>query len=391
MPIFKFRGYKNDGSGVSGTIEASGPADAVTRIKAEGIFPSNIVEPHRIYRKRFFRKKDETLIPHITRQLSMLLSSGVPLLDALQSLAAEQSVIYREMLVAVKEHVAGGSTLCRALEDFPDDFPEFYRSMVRAGEESGTLDKVLERLADFLEKKNAVRSKVRSSMIYPVIMLGVSFVVLSFLFAFVIPKIVTIFENTKNILPLSTRILISMSNLFIHYWWVMLGLAAVCYAVVRWFLRSYRPFVDTVKLRMFGRIVHSLYYARFSRTLGFLIEGGLPMLSALKLSAGSINNRVLEDAVLRAEEKVAQGQRLSASLETFSPVFIQLIATGERSGRLAESLKKAADAYENEFDRSVTNAVSVFEPLMIIGMALIVAFIVLAVLLPIFQLNQIIT
>jgi general secretion pathway protein F len=137
--------------------------------------------------------------------------------------------------------------------------------------------------------------------------------------------------------------------------------------------------------------VHSLYYARFSRTLGFLIEGGMPMLSALKLSAGSINNRVLEDAVLRAEEKVAQGQRLSASLETFSPVFIQLIATGERSGRLAESLKKAADAYENEFDRSVTNAVSVFEPLMIIGMALIVAFIVLAVLLPIFQLNQIIT
>lgn len=391
MPIFKFKGYRNDGSGVSGKIEASGPADAVTRIKEEGIFPSDIVEPHRIYKKGFFRKKDELVIPQITRQLAMLLSSGVPLLDALQSLAREQSVFYQEMLVSIKEQVAGGSTLCRALDEFPADFPEFYRTMVRAGEQSGTLDKMLERLADFLEKKNAVRSKVRSAMIYPAIMLGVSFLVLSFLFAFVIPKIVTIFENTKHVLPLSTRMLIGISNLFIHYWWVMLIAIAAGYMAVRWFIRSYRPFVDTIKLRVFGRIVHSLYYARFSRTLGFLVEGGLPLLSALRLSAGSMNNKVLEDTVLRAEEKVAQGQRLSTSLETFSPVFIQLIATGERSGRLAETLKKAADAYENEFDRSVTHAVSFFEPLMILGMALIVAFIVLAVLLPIFQMNEIIT
>jgi general secretion pathway protein F len=391
MPIFKYRGFKADGSGISGSIEATGTTDAVTKIKSEGIFPSDITEPRSLGGKGFFRRRDETFVPHITRQLSLLLYSGVPLLEALQSLSAEERGFCRDVLIAVKEKVSGGSSLSRALEEFSENFPEFYINMVQAGEQSGTLDTVLGRLADFLEKKNAIRSRVRSSLIYPVIMLGISIVVLSFLFTFVIPKIVRIFENTKTALPLITQVLIFVSNVFIQYWWVLAGLIAVSYAFARWFMKTHRPFLDRMKLAMPGSVVRSLYYARFARTLSFLIDGGLPMLNALQLSSGSMGNKILEKAVLNAEEKVAHGQRLSTSLEGFSPVFIQLVATGERSGRLAETLKKAAEAYEDEFDRGMTVVVSLFEPLMIIGMAIIVAFIVLAVLLPIFQMNQIIT
>ncbi len=390
MPVFKYNGYTSEGADVSGIIEASGLNDAVAKIRAEGVFPRDITAPRVRHKKHFFQRIDETFLPGMTRQLSILFASGVPLIEALQSLSNEYKGIYRDMLIDIKEKVSGGAGLYRAMEEFGDYFPEFYINMIQAGEQSGTLDKVLLRLADFLESRNAVKSKVRSAMIYPIIMMGVSIVVLSFLFTFVIPKIVKIFEDTESTLPFVTLVLIFISNVFINYWWALIGGVAALFLPAKRLLKRHRLFIDRMILRLPGNVIQSLYYARFSRTLEFLIAGGLPMLSALKLSAKSMGNRLLEVSVLNAEEKVAEGQSLSASLENFSPVLIQLIATGERSGRLAETLNRAANSYENEFNRKVNDAVAVFEVAMILCMALAVAFIVMAVLLPIFQLNMLI-
>lgn len=390
MPIFKYSGYKADGSNVSGVFEASGLNDAEAKIRAEGIFLSEITETVFSHKKKIFQRIDENFLPNMTRQLSVLISSGVPLLEALHALSSESKGFYRDMLVAVKERVSGGAGLHRALEEFGDHFPEFYINMVQAGEQSGNLDRVLVRLADFLESQSAIRSRVRSAAIYPVFMMGVSIVVLSFLFTFVMPKIVKIFDDMRGSLPFVTRVLMFISDIFVNYWWVMAGMATAIFLIGRKLFNDHRMLFDDVLIKMPGNIFQSLYYARFARTLGFLIEGGLPMLRALRLSAKSMGNKALEGSVIDAWKKVSEGQRLSASLERFPPVFLQLVATGERSGRLSETLNRAADSYEEEFKRRVNGAVSIFEPAMILVMGLVVGFIVLAVLLPMFQLNQLI-
>jgi general secretion pathway protein F len=294
------------------------------------------------------------------------------------------------MLIAIRERVSGGASLSKALEEFSRVFPEFYINMVHSGEQSGTLDKVLMRLADFLESRDSVRARVRSAMIYPIMMTGISIIVLSFLFTFVIPKIVKIFNDTKAALPFVTLVLIFVSNVFIKYWWAIMAVVIAAGISVRKFLASHRLLVDTLLLRLPGNVIQSLYYSRFARNLGFLLEGGLPMLKALSLSAKSMGNRKLESSVLEAERRVAEGQSLSSTLEGFPPVFIQLISTGEKSGRLPDTLNRAAQSYEEEFNRKVNRVVSLFEPAMILAMGLVVLFIVLAVLLPMFQLNQLI-
>lgn len=390
MPLFNYKGYRTDGTEAAGIIEATGLNDAIARIRAEGIFPRNISEPQVAGKKKLFNRANENFLPNLTRQLSILLSAGVPMMDALTSLAAEQTGFYREMLIAIKERISAGAGLCRALEDFRDVFPEFYINMIQAGEAGGNMDGVLLRLADFLEKHNAVKAKVRSATIYPILMMAVSIVVLSFLFAFVIPKIVKIFNDTKSALPFMTIVLIFVSNILVNYWWVLVGGAIAGYIYIRKFIKNHLLLVHGFFLKIPGNIIQSLYYARFAGTLSFLLEGGLPMLKALSLAAKAMGNKKLEASVLEAAEKVAGGQRLSASMEGFPPVFIQLISTGETSGRLSETLNRAAASYEEEFNRKVNSAVALFEPGMILVMGLVVGFIVLAVLLPMFQLNQLV-
>ncbi len=390
MPIFQYKGYRTDGSEVAGTIEANSQKDAVLRLKESGLYPKNVEES--IYKKRFgvFRKYDASLLPAITRQLSTLLSSGVTLMEALGSVSEENRGFWKNMLITIKENVAAGSSLSKALEDYKSIFPEFYVNMVAAGEASGNLDMVLEQLAGFLEAQDSLKSKIRMSMIYPVFMICIGFVVLSFLFAFVVPKITRIFKDTQSALPFITVVLITVSNIFQNYWWILTGaLLAGVYGIRRLQERN-RLFIDRLILRLPGNILQSLYFGRFARTLGFLLEGGLPVLRALELSAKSIGNKVIETKVFDAGRRVAEGARLSASLEGFPPVLLQLISTGERSGHLVDVLKNAAGSYEEEFSRRVQKALSLLEPVMILCMGMIVGFIVLAVLLPIFQLNQLI-
>jgi general secretion pathway protein F len=390
MPIFQYRGYRTDGSEAAGTIEAGSLKDALLRLKDSGLYPKDVAEAACQERKGFFRRPDKSLLPSTTRQLSTLLSSGVPLMDALNSLSEENRGFWKNMLVRIKEQVAGGASLSKALEEYETIFPVFYINMVAAGEASGNLDRVLGRMADFLEEQENLKSKVRASMVYPVFMICIGFIVLSFLFTFVIPKITRIFKDTAAALPFITVVLITISDVFQRFWWLFAGMLLAAGIGFRKVKEKKRFFLDRLTLRLPGNILQSLYMGRFTRTLGFLLEGGLPVLRALELSARSIGNEVLQQRVMEAGRQVAEGARLSASLEGFPPVLLQLIATGERSGQLTEILNKAADSYEEEFSRRVQKALSFLEPVMILFMGIIVGLIVLAVLLPIFQLNQLI-
>jgi len=390
MPIFQYKGYRADGSEAVGTIEANTQKDAALRLKESGLYPKNVKET--IYRGRvgIFRRHDVSLLPSTTRQLSTLLSSGVTLMEALSSISEENKGSWQNMLVDIKERVAGGSSLSKAIEGYDRIFPDFYVNMIAAGEASGNLDRVLSRLADYLEAQSSLKSKVRTSMVYPVFMICVAFAVLSFLFTFVIPKITRIFEDTGSALPFITVVLIAVSNFFQNYWWLLIGLLLGGVFGMKRLKEKNRLLLDRLMVRLPGNIAQSLYYGRFARTLSFLLEGGLPVLRALELAARSVGNTLIEMRIAEAGKAVAEGARLSASLEGFPPVLLQLISTGERSGQLVEILKNAADSYEEELSRRMQKALSILEPAMILCMGFVVGLIVLAVLLPIFQLNQLI-
>ncbi|MEW6570048.1 MAG: type II secretion system F family protein [Nitrospirota bacterium] len=389
MPIFQYRGYNADGSEATGTVEANSLRDAVLRLRESGFYPKDVKEA--AFKKSFglFRGSDSAQLPSVTRQLATLLASGVTLMEALRSISEENRGFWKNVLVDIREKVAGGSSLSKAVEGYKV-FPEFYVNMVASGETSGNLDEVLDRLADFLEAQSDIKAKIRLSMIYPVFMVSIGFIVLSFLFAFVVPKITKIFEDTESALPLITVVLVTVTNIFQGYWWLIIGAILSGMFAFKKMREKKRPVIDGLLLRMPGNLLQSLYFGRFSRTLSFLLEGGVPVLKAMELAAKSIGNKMLEMKVIEANRKVAEGARLSASLDGFPPVLLQLISTGEKSGKLTDVLRNAADSYEREFSRKIRKALSLLEPSLILLMGLIVGFIVLAVLLPIFQLNQLI-
>lgn len=390
MPIFKYKGYNSKGAEIKGTIEAQGRFDAISALKAKLIFPTDVLEVTKKPIRSIFQKKDDTFLPDLTRNLSMLLASGVQLMDALQSLSDEYTGYYRDLLVQIKERISAGMSLHKALEVFGDFFPEYYINMVQAGETSGSLDMVLVKIADFLETQAAIKAKVRSATAYPLLMAAVSLLILFFLFSFVMPKIVRIFSETGGSLPFLTAVIISVSNIVSRYWWAIIAIFISAFWISRNLFRKHRTQIDGIILKLPGNIIQSLYYARFSRTMGALLDGGIPLLKALRLSAKSIGNRKLELNVLDSVEKVAAGQKMSSSLTGFPPLLLRLISTGEKSGNLAQTINRAALAYEQQFSRKIEKALSLFEPAMILSMGVVVCIIVLAVLLPIFQMNQLV-
>ncbi len=387
MPVYRYRAYRPDGAGEGGTIEADGIRDASFKLRERGLHPSEISEYESTRRAGLVSRLEKVNMPVFTRQLASLLKAGVPLVESLRALSDESRGNVRSLLINIMERVQSGASLSRAMQESGSAFPDFYTSVVAAGEASGTLDAVLEELSDYLESQERLREKLRAAMIYPAIMATVGVVVLVFIFTFVIPKIVTIFEDTSTALPWATVVLIWVSNFLVHYWWLAAA-AAIALAVALRVLRGrHSVFMDRVLL---GLPFRSLYFARLTRTLGVLLEGGVPMLRALELSGRATGNTWIKAMVREAGVRVSEGARLSASLSGIPPVLRQLLATGERSGRLTEALRRAAETYEDDFDRRVEKALTLVEPAMILVMGFVVAFIALAVLLPMFQLNQLI-
>lgn len=388
MPVFKYTGYDQSGSETNGIIEADGQKDAALKVKSKGIFPKEITEASASKKRVIFKKAPPLILPVITRSLSTLLSSGVPLIDSIASISAEQKGDWRNMLTDIRESLAGGSSLARAMQAYPSIFPDFYTGMVEAGENSGKLTDVLLKLADYLESETSIKNRVKTALIYPAFMTCISILIIVFLFTFVIPKITSIFEGTSATLPFVTIVLIWISDILQSFWWLLLALIAGASFLFRKLKETKKELIDSILLRDPSGILMGLYMLRFSMTMGFLLSGGLPILYAMQLASKATGNVVLENRIMAAQNLVSQGAKLSTSLEGFPPTLLQIIATGEQTGTLPEVLKRTADTYEAEFDRKLQRAIGLLEPSIILLMGLMVLFIVLAVLLPIFDLNQ---
>ncbi len=388
MPIYKYKGYDHAGAETEGVIEADGQKDAAFKIKTQGVFPKEISEDITSQKKVLFKKFSPLVLAGITRRLSTLLSSGVPLIDAVNSLSVEQKSEWKNLLIDLKERLAGGSTLARAMETYPDVFPDFYTGLIAAGESSGRLTDVLLKLSDFLENEINIKNKVKTALIYPAFMAAVSVAIVLFLFTFVIPKITKIFEDTATTLPIMTVILIWVSATLKNFWWLLIALAAAAVLLFRRIKETRKDLIDAILIKDPTGILMGLYMLRFTMTMGFLLSGGLPILQAMKLTGKSIGNVVLENRIIDAETFVSQGAKLSTSLEGFPPTLLQIISTGEETGKLPEVLQKTSESYESEFDRKLHRMISLLEPALILCMGLVVGFIVVAVLMPIFELNE---
>ncbi|MEW6600455.1 MAG: type II secretion system F family protein [Nitrospirota bacterium] len=389
MPVFKYRGYDRNGSASEGVIEADGQKDASLKLKSKGIFPKEISESLPSGRKIFSKKSSPLILANITRRLSTLLSAGVTLIEAISALSSEQKGEWRNILTDLKDRLAGGSSFARAMQAYPDIFPDFYTGMVAAGESSGKLTDVLLKLADYLENELKIKNKITTALVYPAFMAFVSIAIVLFLFTFVIPKITKIFEETSASLPLVTVILIWISAALKNFWWLLLALAGGAVYLFRRIKRTNRALIDSLLLKEPTGILMGLYMLRFSMTMGFLLSGGLPILKSMQLTSKSTGNIILENKIMEAQNRVSQGSRLSASLEGFPPTLLQIISTGEQTGKLSEVLQKTAESYESEFDRKLQRIISLLEPVLILVMGLVVGFIVVSVLLPIFEMNQV--
>ncbi len=382
MPAFRYKAYAQAGRETSGTITAETPKEAALKLRELGVYPRQLS-----LQKTSASRVNPSALPFITRELSLLLASGVPVLDALRSLQGEAKGHWAGLLGNIADDVSSGMGLSRALEQYAV-FPEFYVRMVASGEASGTLEAVMKSLADFLEEDARTKSRIKSALIYPAFMVVVGAIILSFIFAFVMPKITRIFTDSGRALPFVTRVLIFISGIFVNYWWaLMLAVIIAGYGSKR-YLRRNRLKVDGLLMGL--ALPRSLYLSRFTRAFGFLLEGGLPVLKALELSGPSSGNRRIEMEVHDARQRLSEGADLSQALHGFPSVFTQLLSTGQKSGQLAPAVKKAASSYEEDFKRRLDRSLALLEPSMILLMGGIVGFIVFSVLLPIFQLNQLV-
>jgi general secretion pathway protein F len=383
-------------------MDAPSQREAKERLNREGLFPRAITPEGEVVAKgwvsSFRRRVSLPELALMTRRLATLLGSAVPVYEAVTTLQSqERSGELKNVLSRVRERLAEGSDLARALASEPRVFNESYVSMVAAGEASGALEIVLERLAEFLEDQDAVRSRVFTSLAYPIFMVFVGTGVMMFLLAFVVPKIVTIFEQSKAALPFITVVLIKTSNLVRNWWWAMLALLMLAACAYRRLVRreQIRLRRDGLLLRLplAGSLWQQLILSRFAKVLGLLLSSGVPVIKAMDITRAVVVNRVFRSYLAGVREELIEGGSLSVSLAKsplFPPLLVHMIGVGEKSGELEGMLTRAGEAFQKEFDGSMARLMALLEPILVLAMGLAVGFVVMAVLLPIFQLNQLI-
>jgi len=334
----------------------------------------------------------------LTRQLATLSQSGLPLEEALLAVSQQnENPRAQSILLGVRSKVMEGHTLADGLGDFPNAFPELYRATVAAGEQSGHLDAVLERLAEFTESRQALQQQVRNALIYPVALVVTAAAIISFMLAYVVPKVVDIFENYGQQLPLLTRIMLWTSEFLRDHWLLLIiAIAAIVFGLKRLLRkdgprRRYHRLL--LRVPIVSRLTRGINTARFTQTLSILAGSGVPILEALRIAAQVIVNMPMREAVEEASLRVREGAMISKSLaagKLFPPMMTHLISSGEASGRLEEMLSRAAVNQEREVDGLIATLLGIMQPLLVIIMAAVVLLIVLAILLPIFELNNLI-
>ncbi|MFH0792711.1 MAG: type II secretion system F family protein [bacterium] len=401
MATFSYKAKDSKGSLIQGSLEAESQPMVVTRLQAMGYFPVLITNESEKKKKseglkHFFRRKITTAeIANFNRQLSDLIAAGIPLVKALGVIITQTpGDALREIVQQISSDVQGGDTFALSLSRHPRYFSKLYIAMVRAGEAGGMLDVILQRLADFSEAEEELRGKIKSALAYPVVMVSAGSLAVAVLMTVVIPRIVGIFTSLQQTLPAPTLLLIAISGFLGKTWWILIlgGVLSVMGFINFAKTTKGRLIVDRTKLRLplLGPLIIKRETSRFARTLGSLLHNGVPILVALEIVQEVMSNRIVQQEVEKLPPSISQGASISQSLkgsELFPPVVVNMIAIGEETGRLDDVLVRVAQSYESQVDRSVKAITSIMEPLIILFMGLVVGFIVISMLLPIFSLD----
>lgn len=408
MPAFRYEALAHDGSANNGLLDAESLKQARSQLRARGLVPVDVqpvvqngdaqsgdAQGWSLFARGRLTALERTLF---TRQLASLLQAGLPLERALTALGEEAERDTAHQLIAqVRSEVASGSSFATALSQHPRDFDELYRAVVGAGEESGQLGAVLGELADYLENRQALRSKLVASLTYPIIVFIVALLIVALLLGYVVPQVITVYASAKQKLPLLTTVMMSLSDLLRSYWWLLLGAAIAVWIALRavYNTESGRLRIDQLwlKLPVLGRLSRSLNTARFSSTLAILVNSGVPILRALQAAAETLTNAVMKKDVEESITLVREGSTLANALalrKRFPPVLLMFVRLGEQTGQLPQMLKRAAKQHSDEVERRTSTLTAILEPVMILAMGVVVLLIVLAVLLPIMQMNSLV-
>jgi len=400
MALFDYSGYDSEGRKISGNCEGSGQRAVMASLRQQGIFATEVVatsnRPKRLlsgWRSVQVPVEDLAIA---TRQMATLLSAGLSLDETINTVAGQ---LERPQLATalnhVREAVVQGEAFHLALSAESKIFPTIYTSMVEVGENSGTLDQALTNLADLLEEQARLRSRITAALAYPLLMALVGGGVLLFLVGFVLPKVTRMLVDLDQVLPLPTQLLIGASNLLHNYSWLIFSILIVLLLLIRSWARKEqgRLTLDRWRLRLplIGRLNLLIATSRFSRTMATLLAAGQPLLRALEITGKLLNNMILQQAIERAGRQVREGASLATPLQKeniFPAMLIQMIAVGEKSGELEQMLKRVADTSDQQVEMSINRLLALLEPVMILFMGVSVGFIVLAILLPIFQASQ---
>ncbi|RQW61394.1 type II secretion system inner membrane protein GspF [Vibrio viridaestus] len=404
MAVFEYQAIDNKGRTKKGVLEGDSARQIRQSLKNQGLIPVSVETGKGKSNIRSSSAKQRSVsgrmniheIALFTRQLSTLLKSGMPLEACLQAISeqAEKPKV-RAVITTVRAKVNEGYTLADGLNEFPNIFDQLYRAMVSAGEKSGHLDLILERLASYTEHRQSMRNKILQVLLYPIILMVFSLAIITILLTAVVPKIIDQFIQTGQDLPTSTHVLIAMSEFAQQWWWFILILGTLIWLSCRWLLAQseYRLKFDKkiISLPLLGTVVKGLNTARFARTLAICASSNIPILDAMKVAGDVVTNVFMKKKVEEATDRVREGTSLRKALQTtslFPPMMLHMIASGEQSGELENMLISAADNQDNQFESTVNIALGLFTPALIAIMAGFVLFIVMATLMPILEMNN---
>ncbi|MCO6414382.1 MAG: type II secretion system inner membrane protein GspF [Thiogranum sp.] len=404
MGAFDYIALDSSGKEKKGVLEGDTARQVRQQLRDQGWMPLDVQETSQRQTRSHQRKVkvrrgvSATDLALITRQLATLVRSGLPLEECLQAASQQtEKARLKSMLLAVRSRVMEGHTLATGLGDYPHVFPELYRTTVSAGEQSGHLEVVLERLADYTENRQQMQQKIQLALFYPVLLTLVAVLVVVGLMTYVVPQVVQVFANIGQELPWLTRTLISISAFLRGYGIIALLMLAAAVAGALWLLRKEGPKRRfhrlLLRLPLIGRLERGINAGRFARTFSIVTASGVPVLEGLRIAATVMSNLPMREAVEEATRKVREGASIHAALEKsgyFPPMTVHLIASGEASGKLEEMLERAAINQEREIETLISAIMGLFEPVLILVMGAVVLVIVLAILLPIFNLNQLV-
>lgn len=394
MAVYSYRATTLSGEITEGVIEAVDEKTAIEKLKGSGFIPLRITTPKEGISKRLIFGSSKGDILTFTTELSVLLKAGLPLDRSLNILSElSESGAMKGIIRSILQSIREGNSFSDALQRHPKVFPQLYVNMVRAGEAGGVLDVVLEKLREFLESTKELKENLISAMIYPAILMFTGIASIIILLVYVLPKFSVIFADMGASLPLPTAVVINISKTIVSYWWFILLLIVTGFIVLRNYIRSDRGRYkwDAIKLRLMSDIIRRLETARFTRTLGTLLNSGVPLLQAIRNSKDTINNRVIASAIDKVSRDVKEGKGIStplSSAEVFPPLAISMIRVGEESGQLDTMLLKVAETYEISLRATLRRFLSLLEPAMILFMALIIGFIILSMLMAIFSITE---